>query len=57
MFEQIVAACHEELKGEGTRIMFSTGPDNLVESVVRNFPGEGEMVGDGGDEAVRGAGK
>ncbi|KAK4622197.1 hypothetical protein CLAFUW4_07444 [Fulvia fulva] len=41
MFEQVVAVCHEELAGKETRVMVSTGPDNLVETTLRGFPVEG----------------
>jgi hypothetical protein len=46
LFEEIVGVCVRYVakeKGEKTetKIMFSTGPNNLVETVVRNFPVDG----------------
>lgn len=38
LFEEIVARCCEVMKSAPqTKMMFSTGPDNLVETVARNF--------------------
>ncbi|KAI9746650.1 MAG: hypothetical protein M1818_000364 [Claussenomyces sp. TS43310] len=39
LFEEVVAMCCEVMKSAPqTKIMFCTGPDNLVETVSRNFP-------------------
>ncbi|KAF2163539.1 hypothetical protein M409DRAFT_26150 [Zasmidium cellare ATCC 36951] len=38
MFERVVGVCFEELKVERTKVMFCTGPDDLVHTVQRNFP-------------------
>ncbi|TVY17516.1 hypothetical protein LARI1_G004667 [Lachnellula arida] len=41
LFEGVHSVCCEAVKAAPrTKIMFSTGPDNLVETVVRNFPVE-----------------
>ena len=38
-FEQIMALLFEELREvPKTKVMFSTGPENLYETTVRNFP-------------------
>lgn len=43
LFEKLVALCFEVVKSAPqTRIMFSTGPDNLVETALRNFPEAGQ---------------
>lgn len=36
VFEKVVEVCVEE--GRGAKLMFSTGPENLAETVLRNFP-------------------
>lgn len=43
LFESVVAVCVEEkcARLPGLKLMFNTGPENLVEPVVRNFPVEG----------------
>jgi hypothetical protein len=39
LFEQVVSVCVDETRSmEGVKLMFSTGPDNLFETVLRNFP-------------------
>lgn len=42
LFERIVRVCiagtAQVEHGKETRLMFSTGPDNLVETTLRNFP-------------------
>ena len=41
LFEEVHSVCCGAVKAAPqTKIMFSTGPDNLVETVVRNFPVE-----------------
>ncbi|TVY88095.1 hypothetical protein LAWI1_G007537 [Lachnellula willkommii] len=41
LFEEVHSVCCEAVKvAPRTKIMFTTGPDNLVETVVRNFPVE-----------------
>lgn len=42
LFEKVVVTCFEVMRlTPHTKIMFCTGPDNLVETVLRNFPVEG----------------
>ena len=44
LFEELVTLCCEVQKSvPQMKIMFSTGPDNLVETVARNYPAEKEM--------------
>lgn len=40
LFEEVIETCVAETAGNGrkTRLMFSTGPENLVETTLRNFP-------------------
>ena len=39
LFEEVVGICFEFMKTEPhVAIMFSTGPNNLVETVLRTFP-------------------
>ena len=39
LFEEVVSACVDEVKSSpDTKIMFCSGPDNLFETTVRNFP-------------------
>lgn len=38
MFERVVRVCFDGLKPERTKLMFCTGPDDLVNSARRNFP-------------------
>ncbi|MCJ1311528.1 hypothetical protein MMC25_005201 [Agyrium rufum] len=44
LFEQVIATCVDATRSAPqTKIMFSTGPDNLVETVERNF-GSGKVA-------------
>ena len=39
MFERVVEVCHDELRTKpDTKLMFCTGPDDLVKTTRRNFP-------------------
>ncbi|KAK4501056.1 hypothetical protein PRZ48_006862 [Zasmidium cellare] len=38
MFERVVGVCFDELDSARTKVMFCTGPDDLVTTVQRNFP-------------------
>lgn len=38
MFERVIRVCFDELQSERTKVMFCTGPDDLVTTVRRNFP-------------------
>jgi len=39
LFENVVDACAEEIReGKGMKLLFCTGPTNLVEATMRSFP-------------------
>ena len=40
LFEQVVDVCIDETRAEGkkAKLIFNTGPTNLAESTLRNFP-------------------
>lgn len=38
MFERIIGVCFDELSSDSTKVMFCTGPDDLVNAVRTNFP-------------------
>ncbi|KAF7195801.1 hypothetical protein HII31_02818 [Pseudocercospora fuligena] len=38
IFEQMMSATIEEIDAKRTKVLFCTGPDNLVEATLRAFP-------------------
>lgn len=45
LFEEVVAVCRKASQDSAeTKLMFCTGPDNLADATLRNFPVDGEEV-------------
>lgn len=42
VFERVANVCAEE--GKGARLMFSTGPEDLANTILRNIGKVGELV-------------
>lgn len=46
LLEEVVAVCRKASQDNAEmKLMFCTGPDNLADATLRNFPGYGEEVG------------